>query len=805
MIWDSDSENENEKSKEEEEIEKKESQKSEKSDKSDKSDVEDEDSDEDTRKIKSPKEKIKDLIKNKYRSIKNAIKSTNYKGIVEAIDELTKNNDKILSIFKKEEIPPFFYECFLLMEDITNISKEDQKKLSKENNNAVGSLKKGLNRINKKLGPSIADYKKNRKTEQELDEIEKKEKEENVKKVEKTKKEEVDESDDEIDILELIKRDEDKEPAQRRLKWVKKEEKNETKEKDKDKKKEKGDKKLRTTAKLADVEEDKNEKVEEKISEKDIEKEYNEFYKQRGQTKSQTDVVSRLEFLFNKSEQKLTQIKLLSLLNLLCFDYYTNQFTALSLDLWKKVYENIEKLMNLHDELLKEKPEQEQQSKDIKNMSLMLQNNLITMMEKLENELYKSFQFNSNNSIDCNNLLINEYNFLKLCKKTDLFFQNLKNEQGIARIYLLVIMHTYYKLVSSIKNFISKNNIKLETDDYYQKIIIENKQNDFKQLCNIVYKKLDEENKVKVMLYQIYFLCIHNDYESAIKLFNISNVFEVISVFKDENLKILFNRTLAQLGLCAFKNLDLEETLRCITPLCNKGATKLKDYLSQNYIKESEKNILFDKEDKKRIIPYIMKINTNDLETIYYLASMINEGPKILLDKITGGNFTTEKTFARTFFNFQKQQFNGPSHVDKDKILATTTVLMRGDWKKCVEEIKQLNLIKKFSFLQNKLFQLIKQTALKCYVIFYMKEFESFELGKLSKRFEIDEKEVKKMINDMILIGNLKAKWNNNYLIMKSNERDSIVTIRKLVDNVQTITRQNLELMQAALACTNNE
>ena len=130
---------------------------------------------------------------------------------------------------------------------------------------------------------------------------------------------------------------------------------------------------------------------------------------------------------------------------------------------------------------------------------------------------------------------------------------------------------------------------------------------------------------------------------------------------------------------------------------------------------------------------------------------------------------------------------------------------MKGDWKKCIEEIKNLNLIKKYSNLQDKLFELIKITALKCYIIFYMNEYQSFELNKLSKRFEIDEKEVKNIINDMILRRQIRAKWNDNYLLMKSNDRDSIVNMKKLVDNIQIITKQNLELMQTAVALSNNE
>ena len=284
-------------------------------------------------------------------------------------------------------------------------------------------------------------------------------------------------------------------------------------------------------------------------------------------------------------------------------------------------------------------------------------------------------------------------------------------------------MHTYYKTQNSIKNLIKKYNIQLDENDFIQKIVLNNDKDYFKNLCDQVYQTLDEESKIKVMLYQIYFLCIRNDYESATKLFNSSNIYELISLFKNESLKVLFNRTLAQLGLCAFKSLDLEEVLKYLTPLCNKGPTKLKEYLSQSYNKDSEKNALFDRGDKMRTIPNVMRINTNDIDTIFYLSSMIYDVPNILLEKIFGNNNDNynynNHAFERLFYNFQKQHFNGPSNIDKDKILATTTFLMKGDWKKVVQEIKNLNLIKKYNILQDKLFELIKRTAFKCFIIFY--------------------------------------------------------------------------------------
>ena len=793
MIWgDEEEENENE-------------NENEKQEESEENDVdkknEDEESIGDSRKILSPKEKIIELIKDKYHSIKEGIKNSTYKTVLENFDELVKNNDKVNSNFKKEEIPLLYYECFALIDEITKKSKEEQKLLTKdnkENSNSLNSLKKLKVRILKKLGPSFEEYKKNRKTEEEL-------KQDLAKIVEKIAKKE-DESDDEIDIIALIERDEreKKEPALRRLKWVKKAKVDDGKKAKKEDKK-KGPK---TQENKLYVEDDtKLGEVEEVISEADIEKEYEQISKQRGQNKSPIDVVPRLEYLYSKTSNPLLKIKILTLSNLICFDNYTNQFSAFPLSLWDKVYKDIETLIELHDTL---KKEQKETNKEIENMSLILQNNLSTMMEKFENELYKSLQFNTSNSNEYNNSILNEIKFLKLCKKAEVFYKNLNNDNGISRIYLLVIMHTYYKSINSIKTLMKKNKIEFDKDDYIQKIILDKDKEYFKLLCNHAYQFLDEENRVKVMLYHIYFLCIGNDYESATKLFNSSNLYELISVFKNETLKIIFNRTLAQLSLCAFKNLDLEEVLRFLTPLCTKGPTKLKEYLSQSYTIENEKNSLFDIEDKRRAIPYIMKINVEDLDTIFYLSSMINDVPKILLEKIFGTdsyieNYYNSHAFDRIFYNFQRQQFNGPSHIDKDKILATTTILMKGDWKKCIEEIKKLNLIKKYNYLQDKLFELIKRTSLKCYIIFYMSDFQSFELNKLSRRFEIEAKEVKNILNDMILRKQIKAKWNENYLLMKSNDRDSIINMKKLADNIQIITKQNLELMQTAMALSNNE
>ena len=161
MIW-SDEEEENEKKSEEEDKEVKKENEKEKEEDEKKSD-EDEESESDSRTIRTPKEKIIELIKDKYNSIKTNIKNQVYKKVLDNFDELQKNNDKINSIFKREEIPAYYYECFALIDDLLNMSKDDQKKLSKENNASFNSIKKVNQRILKKIGANLVEYKKNRK------------------------------------------------------------------------------------------------------------------------------------------------------------------------------------------------------------------------------------------------------------------------------------------------------------------------------------------------------------------------------------------------------------------------------------------------------------------------------------------------------------------------------------------------------------------------------------------------------------------------------------------------------------------
>jgi hypothetical protein len=386
MIWD-DSDNEEE-DKEKEEKEKEEELKSEKSE------SEEESSEKKVTRILTQKEKIIDSLRSIYNSINSSIKNQSYKIISEKVEEFQKIIEKVLSNFKSQEIPAYFYEIFAMIENLANMPKEEQKKLNGENNNYFNNIKKMVMRIEKKMGDGYKDYLKNRKKdekelEEDLNKIEeyreKKKEDEEIKNIKKKIKKKKD-TDEKLDILDLYYKDkkENVDPIKRRLKWVKKEKTDEKKEKidETQTTEDKKPKNVKATRNVSAIE-----KPQENITEADIKEELKQIFKQRGQNKYSLDNVERLEFLYTKTQNKLTQIEILSESTLQCFDNYSNQLSAFTSELWNKIYQDIEKMVELHDILNKEKNETNQ--KDVEKMNLSLQNDLSVRMKRLENELYK--------------------------------------------------------------------------------------------------------------------------------------------------------------------------------------------------------------------------------------------------------------------------------------------------------------------------------------------------------------------------------------------------------------------------------
>ena len=320
---------------------------------------EEEESSKNTTRILTQKEKIIDSIRSIYNSIHSGIKNQTYKTISEKFEDFSKNIDRVLNNFKAEEIPAYFYESLAIVEELElKVLKKIGNGYKEYKNNRIKEEKELEEDLNK-----IEEYKKKKQEDAES---------KNIKKKTKKKKYEFD---DEFDIIELYFKDKaaNKPPSERRKKWEKKAEaikpepEKEPEKKDEDEKeKQKEKEKIKKNVTV--------EKQQEIITDADIKKELDQMSNQRGQNKYSLDNVERLEFLFSKTENKLIQLEIITESTLQCFDNYANQLIAFPSDLWNKIYKDIERMMELHDLINKEK--NDTNKNDIEQMNLSLQNDL---------------------------------------------------------------------------------------------------------------------------------------------------------------------------------------------------------------------------------------------------------------------------------------------------------------------------------------------------------------------------------------------------------------------------------------------
>jgi translation initiation factor 3 subunit C len=765
---------------------------------------ESESSEEEKRVLKTPKEKLLSTIKDNYLKIKDNIDARNFVDILQSFDELIKNADKIKKEFG-DKLPPFFVRTLYLVEESLNIQKEDKSRLSKENNTAFNSLKKSFKSA-KPFEEAIKNYRESKSKEDYYEE----EAQLSDLSDESKEKSQLSDISSEVDL----QADKNEDPAVRRLKWVKKpkDEKDKDKEKEKEAKKKQAKKgKVKVEKIFAMEDEEELEKVKEVVEKKqaitdnDIEKECNEISNQRGHVQRPLEIVSRIDYLLSVTDNNMLKIKLLNLYILICFDTSPGQFSALSLEMWNKIHDSIISLLNNYNNLNKLSSNDENLNNQIKNISFMLQGSLVSILEKLELELYKALQYTDQNSSEYITRIRDELKFLLLCSKIESFYTEHNDQISISRIYLLIILHIYYKNEESIKKMIERFNINVNRDEYLIKSC-ENPENFMNQLCEKIYAFCDEKSKLKAMLCNIYFLCIHNHYNAAKHLFKRSYVFELIQILKDDQLKILYNRTLAQLGLCSFRLGKFADSLEYLHPLCQTGTIKLKEYLAQSYNKDNEKSIFFEKEEKKRMIPYIMTINIDEIESTYYLISMVVDLPNILLFKLGKNHNEFNHVFKKLLDNYEKQIFNGPPETIKELILSSATYLIKGDWKKCSELISTLRIYNHHKCreeIKNFLNTSIRETALKCFLIFYSNQYNSFSLSNLNRKFNIEPNQVRKIVNRMILEGVIEAKWNDSVLEIYAEDFNWSI-VRNLEGNLKTITEQNLALLEA-VAFTNTK
>lgn len=273
-------------------------------------------------------------------------------------------------------------------------------------------------------------------------------------------------------------------------------------------------------------------------------------------------------------------------------------------------------------------------------------------------------------------------------------------------------------------------------------------------LCNYLFEHSEGIIRARAMLCQIYFLALHDEYYKARDMMLTSHLQETIANF-DVATQILYNRTLVQVGLCAFRKGLVYDAQNTLQDICGSG--RQKELLAQGVMIQRYSQVTPEQErlEKQRQLPFHMHINLELLECVYLTCSMLLEIPLLAQ---TGSSPDIKKriiskTYRRMLEYHERQIFTGPPENTRDHVMQASKALAAGEWKKAthfIHSIKIWDLMPSAEDIKAMLAKQIQEEGLRTYLFTYAPFYDTLAIETLSSMFELDSRKVAAVVSKMI-------------------------------------------------------
>ncbi len=273
-------------------------------------------------------------------------------------------------------------------------------------------------------------------------------------------------------------------------------------------------------------------------------------------------------------------------------------------------------------------------------------------------------------------------------------------------------------------------------------------------LCTYLYQHSENFIRARAMLCHIYYLALHDQYYRARDMMLMSHLQETIANF-DIHTQILYNRTLVQVGLCAFRAGLVYDAQVSLQEICGSG--RQKELLAQGVMIQRYSQVSPEQErlERQRQLPFHMHINLELLECVYLTCSMLLEIPLLAQ---TGSSpdikkRVISKTYRRMLEYHERQMFTGPPENTRDHVMQASKALAAGEWKRATEfihSIKVWELVANAETIKAMLSAQIQEEGLRTYLFTYAPFYDTLSVNTLAAMFELPERKVAAVVSKMI-------------------------------------------------------
>jgi translation initiation factor 3 subunit C len=394
---------------------------------------------------------------------------------------------------------------------------------------------------------------------------------------------------------------------------------------------------------------------------------------------------------------------------------------------------------------------------------LKVPGSIVSYVERLDDELTRSLQTIDPHTSEYIERLTDEGSLYNVIFRGQLYYETLRKDaaleipqDSVNRIVMRRLEHVYFKPAQVVKileesawktaaGFESTITPQADVPDATSLLNV---------LCNYLFANSEGIIRARAMLCQIYFLALHDEYYKARDMMLMSHLQETINSF-DVLTQILYNRTLVQVGLCAFRKGLVYDAQNTLQEICGSG--RQKELLAQGVMIQRYAQVSPEQErlEKQRQLPFHMHINLELLECVYLTCSMLLEIPLLAQ---TGSSPDVKKrviskTYRRMLEYHERQIFTGPPENTRDHVMQASRALAAGEWKKAtnfIHSIKIWDLMPDTEGIKTMLSKQIQEEGLRTYLFTYAPFYDTLAVSTLSAMFELEDRKVAAIVSKMI-------------------------------------------------------
>ncbi|XP_040212012.1 eukaryotic translation initiation factor 3 subunit C isoform X1 [Rana temporaria] len=487
------------------------------------------------------------------------------------------------------------------------------------------------------------------------------------------------------------------------------------------------------------------------------------------------------------------------------YDYNPNLAAYMKPDMWKKCLESIHELLDIlfanPDMFIGENIAEDSENLIVSDQPLRVRGCILTLVERMDEEFTKIMQNTDPHSQEYVDNLKDEARVCEVIERVQKYLQEKGNTDEICRVYLRRIMHTYYKFdyKAHQKLLSTEQESKSEQDQ------AENEAEDsavlMDRLCKYIYAK-DRTDRIRTcaILCHIYHHALHNRWFQARDLMLMSHLQDNIQ-HADPPVQILYNRTMVQLGICAFRQGMIRDAHNALLDIQSSG--RAKELLGQGLLMRTmqERNQETEKIEKRRQIPFHMHINLELLECVYLVSAMLLEIPYMAAHEFDARRRMISKQFHHQLRVGERQPLLGPPESMREHVVAASKAMKMGDWKTCRNFIinekmngKVWDLFPEADRVRNLLIRKIQEESLRTYLFTYSSVYDAIRMGILGDMFQLEIPTVHSIISKMIINEELMASLDQptQTVVMHGTEPSSLQnTALQLAEKLGNLVENN--------------